>query len=97
VDTEDPPRYPRRKRIRLPAESYDRTSSVCSVTIATLDRRPVFASRDIARASVDILRTRSENKAVPVYAFCIMPDHVHLVLSPSANCAIPTASVSTRT
>jgi putative transposase len=90
METEDPSRYPRRKRIRLPAECYDRTCSVCSVTIATLDRRPVFASRDIAQASVGILRDRSERKAVPVYAYCIMPDHAHLLLSPSADCDIPT-------
>ena len=79
-----------RKRIRLVAESYAQTANLCSVTVAVKARRPVFVSADLATAALDTLRRLADECDVPVYAYCIMLDHVHMVLSPSNTCDITT-------
>jgi REP element-mobilizing transposase RayT len=84
------PALPRRRRIRLGGEQYAEAGRICSVTIAVQDRVPVFANHGVASAAVEILHTRAEVEGVPVYAYCVMPDHVHLLIEPSATCDIVT-------
>ncbi|MBM2827172.1 MAG: hypothetical protein HW403_1236 [Dehalococcoidia bacterium] len=81
-------RHSPRKTIRLPSEAYSVVGTMCSITIAVQDRRPVFADPTIASAAIQVLREHSTANAVPVYAYCIMPDHVHLVIGPSPTCDI---------
>ena len=83
-----PPR--RGKRIRLDLALYAELGRVCSITIAVRDRRPVFADPVVAASSVDVLRAHADRTAVPIYAYCFMPDHIHLVVEPSASCDIVT-------
>ena len=80
----------RRKHTRLAPALYACPSAICSVTAAPLHRRPVFAEPALARSTVTVLRERANITGVPVYAYCVMPDHVHLVLGPSASCDIIT-------
>jgi putative transposase len=79
-----------RKRIRLDLELYARPDSVCSITVAVKDRLRVFESKSIAEAAIEVLRERAETHGVTVYAYCYMPDHVHLLLSPSESIDIVT-------
>jgi len=58
------------------------------VTIGLRDRRRAFAAVRIAAAAVEVLRRHAARTGVPVYAYCLMPDHVHLVLGPSKDCDI---------
>ena len=81
---------PTRRRVRLPLAAYGEVGSVCSVTIAVKGRAPVFSDEAVAAASVAVLRERAAISAVPIYAYCVMPDHVHVVLGPSATCDIVT-------
>lgn len=91
MTTNQGPSVPRRrKHIRLDQALYACQGAICSVTAATLHRRPVFAEPSLARSTVTVLRERAEVTGVPVYAYCVMPDHVHLVLGPSASCDIIT-------
>ena len=83
-------RYPQRKRTRLPAANYADTSEICSVTIAVRNRQPVFADPSIASDAIGVLRSLTAARGVRIFAFCVMPDHVHLVMSPSENCSIIT-------
>lgn len=80
----------RHKRIRLDRSCYAEPGAVCSVTIAAQDRRPVFADPLVAACAVDVLRRHAEDTGVPVFAYCVMPDHVHLVIGPSSTCDIIT-------
>src|SRR5690606_14296506 len=75
-----PPR--RRKRIRLDPAAYAEVGHVCSITIAVRDRRPVFADPVVAACAVDVLRGHADRSAVRIFAFCVMPDHVHVVAEP---------------
>ena len=41
-----------------------------------------------ASSLVEVIRARSERWHAPVYAYCVMPDHVHLVLGPGSGCDV---------
>ena len=83
----DWPCAPRRwKRIRLGPALYAKAGAICSVTVTTLHRRPVFADGPVARSAVDVLRAHAEQTGVPIYVYCIMPDHRHVVRGPSPSC-----------
>ena len=45
---------------------------------------PVFACPAVA--AVDVLRRHAAATGVRVYAWCAMPDHVHLILGASPTC-----------
>jgi putative transposase len=80
----------RNRTRRLPLAAYAQPGSVCSLTIGVRDRRPVFADHDLAATAVEVLRTHSAKQEVLVYGYCVMPDHVHLVLGPSPRCDVVT-------
>lgn len=69
-----------RKRIRLPLESYLVPGSGWLVTIGTKDRAPVFADHGFGLAVADVLRVRSAARRAILDAFCLMPDHAHLLV-----------------
>ncbi len=79
---------PQRRRIRLPREAYSEIGAICSVTIGVRNREPLFADHQAASMAVTVLRDHATRRGVSLYAFCIMPDHVHLVLGPSPDCDI---------
>jgi len=79
---------PKRHRIRLAPETYGVIGSVCSVTIAVKARARVFADPQVAGAAIQVLKDQAAATDVLIFAYCIMPDHVHLVLGPSPSCDI---------
>jgi len=66
------------KQIRMDPEAYEEGADF-SVTIATADRYPFFANDSIAEIGMVGLRSAAQKYAASVYAYCFMPDHVHLV------------------
>ena len=79
-----------RRRPRLAPKVYAEVGVICSTTIAVKGRAPVFADPDVAAAAVDVLRRHAAATGVPVYAWCVMPDHIHLILGASPTCDIVT-------
>ena len=75
--------YPQRKRTRLEQSLYADVSSICSVTICTRSRAPVFQHRAFAAGCIDLLVSHAKNGEVRLHAYCLMPDHLHLLISPS--------------
>ena len=51
---------------------------------------PIFRDRLLAAGAVRVLRAHAEKTGVPIFGYCVMPAHVHLVLGPSPSCAITT-------
>ncbi len=80
----------KRKRKRLDASAYAQPGAVCSLTAAVKDHLPVFANAAVAATAVDVLRAHAAKTGTPVYAYCVMPDHIHLVVGPSSSCDITT-------
>ncbi len=81
-------RTPYRKRIRLSLEAYRQLGAICSITVALRERRPVFLDQLVAEGAVDVLDQLATRTGTPVYAYCLMPDHVHLLIGPSPSCDI---------
>jgi len=79
---------PQRKRTRLRPEAYAEPGAVCSITIATRQRAPVFSNPDFAHACVDLIGAIATDTGVAVHAYALMPDHAHLLLSPSPSSSI---------
>ena len=78
----------RRAPIRLSADAYADIAAICSVTIGVKSRARVFANHALAAATADVVRRHAAQTGVSLWAYCVMPDHVHLVLTPSATCDI---------
>jgi REP element-mobilizing transposase RayT len=72
-----------RQKIRLDPEMYRTPNLPCFVTIATKRKQAMFSHQDLAENLLLLLRTACEEHNIPPYAYCIMPDHVHLLLSAS--------------
>jgi REP element-mobilizing transposase RayT len=72
-----------RQKIRLDREIYQTPGLPCFVTIATKGKRAIFSHQHLAEDFVALLRTVCEENNIPLYAYCIMPDHAHLLLSAS--------------
>ncbi len=81
----DTSRHLGNKHIRLPRALYHQIGAVCSVTVCVRDRRPLFADGDVAGGMINVLGCHAAKTGVPVYAYCVMPDHIHLVLGPSPS------------
>jgi len=65
--------------MRLPPPIYTEPGRPFSITIGTAPRAPVFADIPFGRACVDLLRSVRDEQGLLVYAYCLMPDHVHLL------------------
>jgi len=74
-------KYKGRSSLRLEGVSYDERDTYF-VTFNTKERTPAFADPALAASLLNvIIRSRLE-LAYFVYGYCIMPDHVHLMIQP---------------
>jgi putative transposase len=72
--------FTERKQIRLSRSSYQQGHPFF-VTISTYARRPWFALyNDLAESAVEVLQKVSLARSTRIYAWCVMPDHVHLLV-----------------
>ena len=74
---------PRRKRMHLPHFDYSGCNHVYFITICTAAKAPIFQDPGSAGIIVDELEFRRGKKEILLFCFCIMPDHVHMLLSSS--------------
>jgi len=76
------------KRIRLDAEVYNNPNLICSITVCTIDKKQILSNRNFAGEILKPIKERAKIDEIPIYAYCIMPDHIHLLLSASINNSI---------
>jgi putative transposase len=70
----------KRKKIRLPSPSYLQGNAFF-ITIATYEKYPWFRLYpQLADAAQGMLCTIAEERGAKLYAWCIMPDHIHILL-----------------
>ena len=67
------------KNIRLPAARYNGEQRYF-VTLCCAARRRVFADAERASGIVGELRQQAAAHGFAVYAYCVMPDHLHLLV-----------------
>jgi putative transposase len=59
--------------------------SIYFITASTFQRRPLFRNEPLARLFVEVLfHYRDKNKYI-LHEFVVMPDHFHLLLSPTVS------------
>lgn len=74
------PRFPVRTKIRLPLDVY-REGHCFFITITTKDRHPWFAIHpELADEMARIIGYTAQQRASELYAWCVMPDHLHLLV-----------------
>ncbi len=69
----------RRKSPRL--QSFDYSESRCYfVTICTFQRREAFVDSILNRTLLALLANHAQREHVILHAYCLMPDHIHLLV-----------------
>ncbi|MDY7040771.1 MAG: transposase [Chloroflexota bacterium] len=79
--------YGKRRSLRLPDWDY-RLPYDYHVTITTRNRQPLFRQPKAVKAFVDSLRDQTRATQFTIWAFCIMPDHIHILCQPPADSEI---------
>lgn len=69
----------RRKRIRLETVRYQ-GRQIYFVTICSNGRRRILTDSAVAERLIHVLREQSTAHLFDVYAYCVMPDHLHLLV-----------------
>jgi REP element-mobilizing transposase RayT len=78
-------KLPVRKRIHLKEFDYSGSGYIYFVTICTKNKVNHFSDSKIADIISNELDERVKMKEIILYCYCIMPDHLHLLLSLSEN------------
>jgi REP element-mobilizing transposase RayT len=66
---------------RLSREAYAEPHRIIFVTVCAKLRRPIFQDDACARLVVSAARECCETERLDLVAYCVMPDHVHLVVA----------------
>jgi REP element-mobilizing transposase RayT len=77
--------FKQRKQIHLKGFNYSSNEDVFFLTICTADKQPYFSDPNISRAIVDELEYRRASKEIKLFCYCIMPDHLHMLISLEEN------------
>ncbi|MEO8605721.1 MAG: transposase [bacterium] len=78
---DDPWRTPPRNA-HLPVEAYRQQHRPCSITIRAARSTAPFRNPPFNDALIDMLLVQRQHAECDVYAYCLMPDHLHLVTAP---------------
>jgi putative transposase len=70
-----------RKRIRLDLDRYADHGSTWHVATNTRDQLPVLTTQGMAEIVVDALRFQCAKANADLLLYCVMPDHLHLVVT----------------
>ncbi len=50
------------------------------VTMCTYDKKAIFTNSSVVAYLFDVLRTQSKAYGFKIWAYCFMPDHLHLLI-----------------
>ncbi len=76
---------PKRKNsLRLKHFDYS-TPRAYFITICTQNVQTYFLDKTLAKNIIDLLRKSKEKFNYKIYAYCLMPDHLHILLNPTGS------------
>jgi putative transposase len=75
------PTYKKMKKIRLPEEVYLMKYHPCIITICTRESYHYFENSSFTLLCIDVLIDLATKNNLRLFAYCFMPDHVHLVIA----------------
>ncbi len=76
--------YGKRRSLRLRNFDY-LTPHAYHLTWGTIHRKPVLSNTGIVVPLIEELKRETKNARMLLYAYCFMPDHVHLFLFPAGE------------
>jgi REP element-mobilizing transposase RayT len=90
--------FRKRRSLRLPCYDYSE-SRPYHVTWGTHDRKRILWREGLARVVIECMEVEAVRAPVNLLAYCVMPDHVHVLLMPrdGANVIRFIQSVKSRT
>ena len=81
--------YKHRKHPRLKEKSlYTIPHTIVHLTIGTHAKKPYFSDPKIAESLISIMKRVSLEKGNRIYAYCVMPDHIHILVDASDKCGV---------
>lgn len=79
---------PKRKYIRLPLAAYSNPASTFNVTIDASERQEYFEAPAFNDEIVGLLRHLGLTYRCPIKIYCLMPTHLHLMISPGLKSVV---------
>ncbi len=79
--------FKQRKQIHLKGFNYSSHEDVFFLTICTAHKQPYFSDPNISKTILDELEHRRASKEIKLFCYCIMPDHLHMLISLEENYA----------
>jgi putative transposase len=76
--------YGKRRSLRL-KDSHYKGPYVYFVTSTVKDKRKIFLNSSLSKAVIQHLKEVRAKLNCQIYIYCLMPDHIHLLLSPGEN------------
>jgi len=70
-----------RKHLHLQNLDYRQSGFVYFLTICTAERRQYFTDPKLASIVTDAMLNRRMNGEIQLFCYCIMPDHLHMLVS----------------
>ena len=67
---------------RLAPELYTCSNRVCFITIRAYMHQSPFVQDDLNKQILNVLRAEQERQDCAVFTYCLMPDHLHYLVSP---------------
>ena len=80
----DKPYRPATNR-RLDPHLYTHSNHVYFMTILTFNRQLPFVQHALNRVALDTLREEQDCRNCTVFTYCLMPDHLHFLVSPKTD------------
>jgi len=75
----------KRKQIHLKGFNYSSHDHVFFLTICTADKQPCFSDSKVADLIVKESEYRGTNQEIGLFCYCIMPDHLHMLIMLNEN------------
>ncbi len=79
---------PQRKRLRLQHFDYSNPNYVYFVTLCSDKQTKPFSNLKLAEEVIACLHYRRDGGDIKLYCYCLMPDHLHLALSPRKSLSV---------
>jgi len=81
--------YKHRKHPRLKEKSpYAMPDTIVHLIIGTHAKKPYFSDPKLADSLISIMKQVSLENGNRIYAYCVMPDHVHILVDASDKCGV---------
>jgi len=77
--------FQQRKKIHLKDFDYSSHEDIFFLTICTVNKQTYFLDSRVSKIITNELEDRCSSNEIKLFCYCIMPDHIHLLISLNEN------------